>query len=148
MGFAKFARQLPARLAAGAFILDAGLGKWGADEQGAAGPHGMAAGTFPFLSKIPARDFSRLLSATEITVGTALLLPAVPAGVAGVALTAFSGGLVATYLKTEGFTRDGIRPTPAGVPFAKDIWLLGIGLGLIIDELTERACARPARTTK
>jgi hypothetical protein len=28
-------------------------------------------------------------------------------------------------------------PTQQGVPLAKDIWMAGIGLGLVIDELTD-----------
>jgi len=143
MGFAKFARQLPARAAAGAFILNSGLGKWGADEQAAAGLHGMAASTYPFLSKLPPRDFARLLAATEIGLGAALLIPVVPAALAGAGLTAFSGGLLGLYLKTEGMRQPGtVRPTPQGIPLAKDVWMLGIGLGLLIDDLTERATAR------
>jgi uncharacterized membrane protein YphA (DoxX/SURF4 family) len=140
MGFAKFARQLPARVAAGAFILNSGLGKWGADEQAAAGLHGMAAGTYPFLSKLPPKDFARLLAAAEIGLGAALLIPVVPAAVAGAGLAAFSGGLLGLYLKTEGMRQPGsVKPTPQGIPLAKDVWMLGIGLGLLIDDLTERA---------
>ena len=30
---------------------------------------------------------------------------------------------------------DGIRPTQAGIPDSKDIWMLGIGVALIIDAL-------------
>jgi hypothetical protein len=33
---------------------------------------------------------------------------------------------------------DGIRPTHQGIPLAKDLWMLGIGLGLTIDGLTDR----------
>lgn len=36
----------------------------------------------------------RLLSACEIALGSALLVPIVPAAVAGAGLTAFSGGLL------------------------------------------------------
>lgn len=141
MRFAKIARQLPARVAAGAFILNSGLGKWGADEQAAAGLHGMAMGTYPFLSKLPPAKFARLLSITEIGVGAALLVPVVPAAVAGAALSAFSGGTLGLYLKTEGMRQEGsLRPTPAGIPLAKDVWMLGIGLSLILDDLVERAC--------
>ena len=53
---------------------------------------------------------------------------------AALGLTAFSGGLLAVYRKTPGLTQsDGIRPTPAGVPMAKDVWLAGIGVALLID---------------
>jgi uncharacterized membrane protein YphA (DoxX/SURF4 family) len=140
MRFAKIARQLPARVAVGAFVLNSGLGKWGADEQAAAGIHGMAVGTYPFLGKLPAKDFARLLAITEIGLGAALLVPVIPAAVAGAGLTAFSGGLLGLYFKTEGLREEGgVRPTPQGIPIAKDVWMLGIGLGLIIDELTDRS---------
>jgi hypothetical protein len=140
MSFSAKARRLPGRLAAGAFILNAGLGKWNADEEAAARLHGMAAGTYPFLAKIKPKDFARLLAASEIALGSALLLPVVPAAVAGAGLTAFSGGLLGLYLRTEGLTKeDGIRPTQQGTAIAKDVWMLAIGLGLVIDSVTDRS---------
>ncbi len=126
------------RLAAGAFILNAGLGKWSADEQAAARLHGMAIGTYPFLAKVKPKDFVRLLSVGEIALGSALLLPVVPAGAAGAGLAAFSAGLLGMYLRTPGMTRqDGVRPSQQGTALAKDVWMLGIGLGLVADALTE-----------
>jgi hypothetical protein len=140
MRFAKLARQLPARVAAGAFILNSGLGKQDLNEEVAAQLHGMAANSYPFLAKIPAKDFARLLSMAEIGLGTALLLPIVPAALAGAALSAFSGGLLGMYLRTEGMHEEGsVRPTQQGIALAKDVWMLGIGLSLVIDDLTERA---------
>ena len=32
-----------------------------------------------------------------------------------------------------------LRPTQQGIPLAKDTWIVGIGLALIIDELAARA---------
>ncbi len=137
MRFARLARQLPARFAAGAFILNSGVGKWSADEQTATGLHGMAVHAYPFLSQVKPTDFARLLSAAEIAVGTTLLLPFVPETVAGAALTAFSGGLLGMYWRTEGMHEPGsVRPTRGGIALAKDVWLLGIGLSLTIDGLT------------
>jgi uncharacterized membrane protein YphA (DoxX/SURF4 family) len=139
MSFSAKARRLPGRLAAGAFILNAGLGKWNADEETAARLHGMATGTYPFLAKIKPKDFARLLSISEIALGSALLLPVVPTAAAGAGLTAFSGGLLGLYLRTEGLTKeDGIRPTQQGTAIAKDVWMLAIGLGLVIDSVTDR----------
>jgi hypothetical protein len=138
MRMAKIARQLPARVAAGAFILNSGLGKWGLDEERAAGLHGMAANAYPFLAKLPPKDFGRLLSVAEIGLGAALLIPLVPAKLAGAGLTAFSGGLLGLYLKTEGMREEGsVRPTQQGIPLAKDVWMLGIGLSLLVDDLTD-----------
>jgi hypothetical protein len=34
---------------------------------------------------------------------------------------------------------DGFRPSRQGTAMAKDIWMLGIGLGLIVDALTDRS---------
>lgn len=126
--------HIPLRLAAGGFILNAGLSKWNGNEQTAAGTHGMATGTYPFLSGIEPRRFLKLLSGGEIALGTALLVPVVPAAVAGAGLVAFSAGLLGLYLRTPGM-REGLRPTQQGTAIAKDVWLLGIGAGLVLDDL-------------
>jgi len=89
------ARDLPGRISTGAFILHAGLGKWSADEASVQGLHAMASAAFPILRRIPPVRFGRLLAAGEIATGAALLTPLVPAGLAGGALTIFSGSLVA-----------------------------------------------------
>jgi hypothetical protein len=134
------ARRLPGRLTAGAFILNTGLGKWSADEETAARLHAMAVGTYPFLGKLKPKDFARLLSVGEIALGSALLLPVVPTAAAGAALTAFSAGLLGMYLRTPGMTKeDGIRPSQQGTALAKDVWMLGIGVGLTVDALTDRS---------
>ena len=75
----------------------------------------------------------------EITLGAALLLPVVPAAVAGAGLAAFSGGLLGLYARTPGMRKQGsLFPTQQGIPLAKDAWMMGIGLGLVIDDLTDR----------
>ena len=109
MRFSVKASHLPPRIAAGAFILNSGLGKWSADEETAAQLHGFAAGAYPFLSKIKPKDFVKLLSAAEL-------------------------GL---YARTPGMRKDGTPfPTQQGIALAKDVWMVGIGLGLVIDDLT------------
>lgn len=139
MGIAARARRLPGRLATGAFILNAGVGKWSADEETAARLHGMAVGTYPFLAGLKPKDFARVLAVSEMALGAALLLPAVPAGLAGAGLTAFSGALLGMYLRTPGMRREAsLRPSQQGTALAKDIWMLGIGLGLVADALTSR----------
>ena len=131
-------RHLPPRIATGAFILNSGIGKLSADEAAAARIHGFAAGTYPFLNKLKPRDFVRLLAATEITLGAALLIPVVPAALAGAGLAAFSGGLLGLYAKTPGMRKQGTPlPTEQGTALAKDVWMAGIGLGLMIDDLTD-----------
>jgi hypothetical protein len=130
--------QLPVRIAAGAFMLNSGIGKLSADEETAAGLHGFATGTYPFLGKLKPKDFARLVGASEIALGTALIVPAVPAALAGAGLAAFSGGLLGLYARTPGMRKQGTPfPTEQGTVLAKDSWLMGIALGLIIDDLTD-----------
>jgi uncharacterized membrane protein YphA (DoxX/SURF4 family) len=133
------ARHVPGRLATGAYILHSGIEKWDGDEQRAAGIHGMAAGAFPFLKAIPAPTFLRLLSIGELATGAALLAPMVPSALAGAALTGFSGSLVTMYLRTPALRKpNSIWPSGAGMAISKDIWMLGIGVGLLLDALTDR----------
>jgi hypothetical protein len=132
------ASHLPPRIAAGAFILNSGVGKWSADEETAAQLHGFAVGTYPFLAKLKPKDFARLLAGTEIALGAALLVPVIPSALVGAGLTAFSGGLLGLYARTPGMRKDGTPfPTQQGIAIAKDVWMLGIGLGLVIDDLTD-----------
>ena len=132
-------RNLPTRLATGAYILHSGWEKWRGNEQQAAGVHGMAAGAFPVFKAMKATDFLKMLSVGEMAVGAALLAPVVPPAVAGAALTGFSGALVTMYLRTDGMHKPGsIWPTPQGIAISKDVWMLGIGLGLIVDGLLSR----------
>lgn len=131
--------QLPARWAAGAFILNSGMGKVGADQETAAGLHGMASGAYPFLKDRDPAGFTALLAKTELALGAALLLPVVPSALAGAALTVFAGGLLGVYLKTPGMREEGtLKPTQQGIGYAKDVWLLGIGLSLLIEEARDR----------
>jgi uncharacterized membrane protein YphA (DoxX/SURF4 family) len=139
MRFSMRARTVPGRLATGAYILHSGLEKWKGGEEQAAGPHGMAANAFPFLRRVPPRRFLKLLAAAEIATGTALLTPVVPAAVAGAALTGFSGSLLTMYLRTPALHKEGsIWPTPQGTGISKDVWMLGIGLGLLAEGVGAR----------
>jgi uncharacterized membrane protein YkgB len=131
MGRRRVANQ-PIRLAAGSFILNAGVGKLNADEERSAGLHGMAKGAFPFFEKVPPQQFAKGLGASEVALGSALVLPVVSDQLAGLGLTAFAAGLVWMYLHTDGMHEENsVRPTGAGTALAKDVWLLGIGLTLL-----------------
>jgi len=132
--------EIAPRVATGAFILNSGLGKRNADADTAAGLHGFASGTYPFLSKVAPATFAKGLSTAEIVIGAALLTPFVPTAVAGAALTAFSGGLLGLYLRTPGMTKPGksIAPTQDGLPVSKDVWMLGIGIGLLTQAVVGR----------
>jgi uncharacterized membrane protein YphA (DoxX/SURF4 family) len=125
-------RDLPTRLATGAYIFHTGWDKWHGSEEQAQGVHGMASGAYPFLRSIPPTTFLRMLAAAEMAIGATLLAPFVPNRLAGTALTGFSGGLVTMYLRTPPLHKPGsVWPTPAGIGVSKDVWMLGIGLGLV-----------------
>lgn len=133
MSLAAKLRRAPLRLSTGAFILNSGIGKWSGDEATAKALHGMGSGAYPVLNKIEPKLFLKVLAAGEITVGAALLLPVVPAGLAGLALIGFSGALLGMYVRTPGVHDKYLRPTQNGVPLAKDIWMLGSGVALVVD---------------
>jgi uncharacterized membrane protein YphA (DoxX/SURF4 family) len=131
-------RDIPTRVSTGAYILHAGLGKWNGSEDQAKRIHGMAAGAFPFLADVPPPTFLKALAAAEIGTGAALLLPFVSNKLAGAALTAFAGSLVTMYLRTPALHEPGsIWPTQAGTGVSKDVWMLGIGLGLLAEPGTD-----------
>lgn len=133
-------RNVPIRLSAGLFILNAGLTKMSADSETAARLHGMATGTFPQLAQLEPPRFARALAIGETALGAGLLAPVVPPALAGAGLTAFAAGLLAMYFRTPGMRReDGVRPTQQGTALAKDVWLLGIGLSLLLEGRSRRA---------
>ncbi len=141
--------EIGPRISAGAFILNSGLGKRAADEQTAAGLHGFASGTYPFLKDVEPRQFVQALSAAEIAVGAALLTPFVPTALAGAVLTGFAGGLLGLYLRTPGMRKEGsLAPTEQGLSIAKDVWLLGIGVGLLTRGTVDRSSRKVSRAGK
>lgn len=125
-------RRVPERLATGVFILHAGWGKWHGTEQQAIALHGAAANAFPPLKAIPPSRFLRLVAASELATGAALLTPLLPDSIAGALLTGFSGALLTMYWRTPTMRKPGsIWPTPAGTAVSKDVWMLGIGAGML-----------------
>jgi uncharacterized membrane protein YphA (DoxX/SURF4 family) len=129
------ARDVPTRLATGAYIAHAGWDKWRhSDEERAVGVHRMASGAFPFLRDIAPTTFLRALVAGELATAAALLTPSVSNRIAGAGLTGFAGALLTMYLRTPSLHKPGsVWPTPAGTGVSKDVWMLGIGLGLLAD---------------
>ena len=132
--------HVPLRVAIGAYVLNSGLSKRNLPREAAEGLQGMAANGVPPVKNLDPATFGKALSAGEIALGAALLTPFVPATVAGAALTAFGGGLVNMYLNTPGLTAEGskFRPSQEGTGIAKDVWLVGAGLSLVISGLTSR----------
>ena len=140
--------HLPLRLATGAFLVNSGYSKRGLDHESAAGLQSMAAAAVPQAAKMPPQQFGSMLSGTEMALGALLPAPFVSPLVAGAGLTALGAGTLQMYRKTPGMTEaDGIRPTAAGTPFAKDVWLTGIGLALVLDGLID-GTKRTARSTR
>lgn len=133
------------RLVSGAFILNSGINKLRLDEASAAGLQQMAANGLPQLGEMEPAAFGKMLSVGEISLGSALLLPLIPSRLAGLGLGAFSGVILASYLRTPGLTEsDGIRPTQDGITLAKDVWLAGMAVALIFG----RRSAKKAKAKK
>jgi hypothetical protein len=138
MGLPIKLRHVPSRAAAGAFILNSGLGKRGLPDEAAAGLQGMAANAFPQLKQMSPKDFGKLVSTSEIALGAALLIPLVPTWLAALGLAGFSGSLLYMYTRTPGLTEEGssVKPTQEGTGIAKDVFMLGMAGSMLVDELT------------
>lgn len=129
-------RQIPARVAAGAYLINSGINKLDLPEETVASLQDLGAQGVPQIKQIDRAQFGKLLAYGEIAMGGLLLLPFVPGWLAGLPVTAFSAGLLNAYRKTPGMTVDGIRPTQEGIGMAKDVFLLGIGGSLVLDAFT------------
>jgi uncharacterized membrane protein YphA (DoxX/SURF4 family) len=128
------------RIVTGAYILNSGVTKFQADDDTAEQLHGTANNTYGFVSKMDPKTFSRVLGAGEVTVGALVLAPVVPPVIAGAALMGFSGLLLNLWWNTPGMHEEGSpRPTPQGTGIAKDVWMFGIGAGLVVDGMLEPA---------
>lgn len=135
--------DVPGRVVTGAYILHSGLEKWNGSSEQAEMVHGMAAGAYPFLSSMEAKRFLRLLAIAEVTTGALLWSPFVSDRMAGAALTGFSGGLLGMYARTPALHKAGsIWPEPAGIAVSKDVWMFGIGAGLLIGGRVRRRALR------
>jgi hypothetical protein len=135
--------HIPLRLTTGAFILNAGFGKRNLDEDSSAGLQAMAARVIPPVRRLRPKVFGKLISYSEMALGAALLTPFLPSRLVGAGLGIFSGSLLAMYLRTPGMTEaDGIRPSQKGTAMAKDIWMFGIAVALVLDP--KRKSGEPA----
>ena len=127
-------RNAVLRAVPGAFFLNSGIGKLNLPPEAATHLQQAASKGIPQLAEMPAEQFGKLLAYGEIAVGAALLVPFVPTRLAGAVLATFAGGLLAMYFRTPELTEsDGVRPSQAGTPIAKDSWLLAIGIALAVD---------------
>lgn len=136
MGFKRLIRQMPLRVAAGAYILNSGMAKFRADEEHAKSLHAMTTTAYPIASDVAPQQFVKALSVGEMVLGGALLVPVIPGAVVGLALSGFSGGLVGLYVRTPWAHQEGsMRPSQQGTALAKDVWLLAIGMSLVLDGL-------------
>lgn len=141
--------HVPLRASTGAFILNAGLAKKSLAPDGTEATQGMPGDAFPQLGSMSPDTFGKALIGGEIALGAVLLTPVVPPVVAGAALTAFSAGLLKMWWSTPGMREVGsLRPTQQGAVIAKDVWMLGTGLALVIDGLSDGARRTAKRTSK
>jgi hypothetical protein len=125
--------HVPLRAITGAFILNSGITKLKGGPETAEGVHGFATTAYPEFKRMRPEQFAKLLAGGEIGLGAALLAPFVSPVLAGAGLTAFSAGLLGLYMKVPGMRQAGtLKPTQEGTAIAKDSWLLGIGLSLLL----------------
>lgn len=119
------------RVPTGAYILNAGLGKFEAKGEAAEGLRDLGATGIPAIKEFDAETFAKALATAETALGAGLLCPFIPNRLAGLGLTAFGAGLLTMYFGNPDMTEsDGIRPSDAGKSMAKDAWLVGTGLAL------------------
>jgi hypothetical protein len=131
--------HLPLRATIGAYILNSGLAKRGLEGEAAEAMHGMASEAIPQLKQMNPQRFGRMLSNAEIALGAALLAPMIPSALAGAGLAGFGSGLMRLYWKTPGMHEpNDPRPTQQGSAIAKDVWLVGAGLTMLLDDLLLR----------
>lgn len=121
------------RLVAGAWILNSGIGKLHLTPEVAAQLQEHAATGVPTVKQLDTVTFGKLLSAAEILLGAGLLTPFINRRLIGLALSGFAGGMLTMYFKNPAMTEsDGVRPSQAGIPLSKDMWLAAIGLALLL----------------
>jgi hypothetical protein len=137
--------RAPLRLFPGAYILNSGVTKLRTNSRDAQQAlHGMAKNAFPQFEAVEPDQFVKTLGAAETALGATLLAPFVPAALAGALLTGFASGLLWMYWKTPGMHEEGsIRPTQQGTAIAKDSWMLGIGLALLLSSLSRSGRSGP-----
>jgi uncharacterized membrane protein YphA (DoxX/SURF4 family) len=141
--------HLPLRVAAGAYLVTSGLNRWQAPSDAAADVQKQVRVAFPQVPDVPPGAFGKGLAAGELALGAALLSPFVSPVVAGAALAAFSGAMLKVWWVTPGTHEPGsARPTPEGMPQAKDLCLLGAGVSLALDGVGDGARRSARRTRK
>jgi hypothetical protein len=132
--------HLPLRAATGAFILNEGLGKRSVDPRGTAG----LPNAFPQLASMSPSTVGKGVVATELALGGLLLAPFVSPLLAGGALAAFGAGMLQSRFRSV--ERDEEPEKQKTV--AKDLWMLGTGLALVLDSVTDGARRTSRRTSK
>ena len=138
--------HVPLRVTTGAFILNAGWGKRSLPPEAAAGIQRAASGAFPQLADVSPATFGKAVAAGEVALGLTLLAPFVSPVVAGAALAAFSGGLLRMAMATNG--TPSARSESENDAIAKEVWMLGTGLALVTDGLSDGARRTAKRTGK
>jgi hypothetical protein len=133
-------RRAPLRLTTGAFVLNSGVSTFSATEEQTKKLQSTAAKLVPQVERMDPRTFAKVVGAGEVTLGTALMLPIVPAAVAGLGLTAFAASLLAARPSGNGQHTDSEPETgKSAVPHATEAWMLGSGVSLLLDALTAPA---------
>lgn len=134
------ARRAPLRLTSGAFVLNSGVSTFAATDERSKRLQSTVATLVPQVERMDPRTFAKALGAGEVALGTALILPIVPAAVAGLGLSAFAASMLATRRPANGQHAETTgEPTAQAIPNATEAWMLGSGVSLLLDALTTPA---------
>jgi hypothetical protein len=133
-------RRAPLRLTTGAFVLNSGISTFNGDGAKTSRLQTSAARLVPQVERMDPRTFTKVVGVGEVTLGAALMLPVVPAAVAGLGLSAFAASLLASQRPVNGQHADtSDEPATQPVPEATEAWMLGAGVSLLLDALTTPA---------
>ena len=123
--------DLPTGLVTGGYILHSGLDKWRADDAARdSGPRNGGRDVSGVEIRAPGPDFTRLLAASEIAMGAALLAPVVPAAISGGHPHRVLGRAPGSLHPRPGLRKPGsVWPTHRASASARTSWNLGISTG-------------------
>lgn len=144
MAISAKARRAPIRLSTGAYIINSGITDFNGNGNRTQQLQATVAQYAPQVNRIDPQLFAKLVAGGEVALGTALLVPKVPAAIAGLGLSAFAGTLLATQLRSPSSaprteTEAAANRSTRVEPIAKDAWLLGAGVNLLLDALISPA---------
>lgn len=124
----------PIRVTAGTYILNAGVAKL-RSRQGSSNLHELATMAYPVVAGVDEDRFWRMVGTVETVLGSALLVPFVRPRLVGAVLLAYAAWSLGMDARLEYFRLGPSDPRPSheGLGVAKDVWLAGIAVNLLLE---------------